>query len=103
MPSKQYMKLNELILAIKEKNLSKDELEAYRGDLSNIFAQMQMEMADLEKEEALFMEKTETTVARAKVIWKATPSGQRLIVLKRYALATKEMLNSLKSRLYSIY
>lgn len=97
------MTLNELIVAVKEKNLSKDELEAYRGDMSNMFAQMQFEMADLEKAEALFMEKTDATVARAKVLWKATKEGQRLIVLKRYTLATKELLNSLKSRLYSIY
>jgi len=97
------MTLNELILAVKEKNLSKDQLEVYRNDMSQVFAEMQLEMADLEKEEALFMEKTDATVARAKVLWKATKEGQRLIVLKRYALATKELLNSLKSRLYSIY
>lgn len=95
--------LKDLIVSVKEKNLSKDQLEAYRDQLSSLYAEMNMEMADLEKEEALFMEKTDTTVARAKVIWKATPSGQRLIVLKRYCLATKELLNSLKSRLYSIY
>ena len=97
------MKLVELIQAVKEKNLSKDQLEDYRNDMSGIYAQMQMEMADLEKQEALFMEKTDTTVARAKVLWKSTESGQRLILLKRYCLATKELLNSLKSRLYSIY
>ena len=95
--------LKDLIVSVKEKNLSKDQLEAYRDQLSGLFAEMQMECADLEKEEALFMEKTDATVARAKVLWKATPSGQRLIVLKRYSLATKELLNSLKSRLYSLY
>jgi len=97
------MKLLELIVAVKEKNLDKDQLENYRNEMSQVFAEMQMEMAELEKEEAIFMEKTDTTVARAKVIWKATESGKRLIVLKRYCLATKELLNSLKSRLYSIY
>lgn len=97
------MTLSELILSVKEKNLSKEQLESYRDELSSLFAQMQLEMADLEKEEALFMERFESTVARAKVVWKATEKGQRLIVLKRYSLATKEMLNSLKSRLYSIY
>lgn len=95
--------LAELIISVKEHNLSKDQLENYRDQLSNLYAEMNMEMADLEKEEALFMEKTDTTVARAKVLWKATKEGQRLIVLKRYCLATKELLNSLKSRLYSIY
>lgn len=97
------MTLNELIVSVKEKNLTKDQLEAYRDDISSLYAEMQLDMADLEKEEALFMERTDATVARAKVLWKATKEGQRLIVLKRYCLACKEMLNSLKSRLYSIY
>jgi len=97
------MQLKDLILAVKEKNLSKDQLEAYRDQLSSLFADMQIEMAEIEKEEALFpTENFESAVAR-KNAWKATQSGQRLIVLKRYCLATKEMLNSLKSRLYSIY
>lgn len=99
------MTLQALIIAIKEKSLSKDQLEAYRNDMSQVFADMQIEMANLEKEEAIFMDGKEEkqSVAEVKVKWKATPSGQRLIVLKRYSLATKELLNSLKSRLYSIY
>ena len=51
------MTLNELITAVKEENLSKDALERYRDQLSGLYAQMQMEMADLEKCEALYMEK----------------------------------------------
>lgn len=99
------MTLSELIVAVKEKNLSKDQLEAYRDQMSHLFADMQIEMAELEKEEAMFMDSMseKDTVAKYKVNWKSTPSGQRLIVLKRYCLATKELLNSLKSRLYSIY
>jgi len=100
------MKLQELITKVKEQGLSKDELEEYRDQLSELFAQMQMEMADIEKEEAMFMAdhtRDDMSVAARKIWWKATGSGQRLIVLKRYCLATKEMLNSLKSRLYSIY
>lgn len=100
------MKLIELIEAVKEQNLTKDQLEGYRDQLSSLFAQMQLEMAELEKAEALFLsrEKNDTnSVASVKLGWKSTEKGQRLIVLKRYCLATKEMLNSLKSRLYSIY
>lgn len=101
------MTLKELIIAVKEKNLSKDQLESYRDEMSQVFADMQLEMADLEKEEALFMDSTsigsEWTVARKKVAWKGTGAGLRLIVLKRYCLATKELLNSLRSRLYSVY
>jgi len=97
------MKLQELILAVKDQSLNKDQLEDYRNQMSELFAQMQLEMADIEKEEALFMNGQEGTAISRKIAWKATTSGQRLIVLKRYALATKEMLNSLRSRLYSIY
>jgi len=99
------MKLRELIIAVKEKQLSKDQLEGYRNELSSLFSEMQLEMAELEKEEALFMDSKADgeSVANRKVSWKATDSGQRLILLKRYCISTKEMLNSLKSRLYLIY
>lgn len=99
------MKLIELIKSVVEQNLSKDQLEDYRNQMSSLFSQMMLEMAELEKSEALFMntKTTEESVAQKKIEWKATEKGQRLIVLKRYALALKEMLNSLKSRLYSIY
>lgn len=97
------MKLLDLIKSVREENLTKDQLESYQTEISNLFAQMQIEMADLEKEEAIFIEKSEGSVAQKKVTWKATPSGQRLIVLKRYATATRAILGSIKSRLYSIY
>lgn len=99
------MKLQELIKQVKEQNLSRDQLEAYRDELSGLYAQMQLEMADLEKKEALYMgDKTpEMSVAERRVGWKSTTEGQRLIELKRYCLATKEMLNSLKSRLFNVY
>lgn len=99
------MTLKELITAVKEKNLTKDQLESYRDEMSHVYAEMQMELAELEKKEALFMYKipSEVSVAQHKINWRYTTEGQRLIVLKRYCLATKELLNSLKSRLYSIY
>ena len=99
------MTLQELIKSVKEENLPKEKLENYRDDLSNLFAEMQLELATIEKYEAMFMNtKTdEQSVAETKIKWKATEKGQREIMLKRYCLATKELLNSLKSRLYSIY
>ncbi len=100
------MTLLELITKVKEKNLNKDQLEDYRDQMSSLFAEMQLEIAELEKEEAIYMglrNDTDESVASIKIMWKATAKGQRLILLKRYCLATKEMLNSLKSRLYSIY
>lgn len=102
------MTLKELIVAVKEKNLTKDQLEAYRDEMSHVYAEMQMELAEVEKEKALFFEKSrevfpERSDIMTKRVWQATLKGLREIVLKRYCLATKELLNSLKSRLYSIY
>lgn len=97
------MKLLDLITAVKEQNLTKDQIEGYRDQMSALYAQMQLEMADLEKLEARYPTENFKSAIERKNSWKATPSGQRLIELKRYCLATKELLNSLKSRLYSIY
>jgi len=98
------MTLKDLIMAVKEKELSREQLEGYRDQMSHLFADMQFEIADLEKAEALFMyaKPVEMSVAERKLGWKATDQGQRLIVLKRYQLATKELLNSLKSRVYQL-
>jgi hypothetical protein len=99
------MKLQELILAVKENKLPQEQLEQYHDQMSVVFAEMQMEMADLEKEEALFMAKDfgeKTSVADRKVWWKASTNGQRLIVLKRYSVATKELLTSLKTRTFRL-
>lgn len=98
------MKLEELIKKVKEQNLSREQLEDYREELSSLYAQLQLEKADIEKEEALFMvNNMEKSVAQRKVEWKVTEKGQRLITIKAYSLATKELLNSLKSRLFSLY
>lgn len=98
------MTIPELIEAVKEEKLSKEQLEGYQTQISYLFQRMQVEIADLEKKEAMFMgnKTTEDSVATMKVYWKATPEGQRLIELKRYTLALKEMLNSLKSRIYQL-
>jgi hypothetical protein len=98
------MTLSELIIAVNEKNLSKEQLEAYADQITNLYATMLLETAELEKEEALFMANADKdeSVAKGKVMWKATPSGQSLIVLKRYLVATKELINSLKSRTFRL-
>ncbi len=98
------MKLKDLILAIKEKNLDKSALENYRDELSGLFAQMCLEMADIQKEKALFIDGYEAkTDIEKKRKWAVTQKGQREIELKNYQSATKEMLSSLKNRLYQIF
>ena len=99
------MKLSDLILAVKEQNLSKEQLEGYSDQLSSLFAQMVLEKSDLEKAEAMFMAEDKyanDSVAQRKVLWKSLPSGQRLIELKNYLIATKEMILSLKSRTFRL-
>lgn len=98
------MKLRELIEAVKEKSLTKTQIEEYRDDLSNVSAQMFLEMAEIEKLEALFLDSNEEkTDAAKKRKWAATHKGLRQIELKNYIRATDKILSSLKSRLYSLY
>lgn len=98
------MTLKELILAVKEKTLSKEQVEGYRDDLANLSAQMFLEMADLEKAEALFLDSSqEKTAVASQRKWNASEKGQRQIQLKNYIRATDKILGSLKSRLYSMY
>lgn len=99
------MKLLELLQKVKEKSLSQEQLEGYGDQMSFLFSQMQIEMADLEKEEAIFMAKDfgeKRSVADRKILWKSTEKGQRLIVVKRYSIATNEMIKSLKNRTFRL-
>ena len=102
------MELRTLIQQVKEKNLSKDQLEDYREQLSSLFAEMSVELAEVEKEKALYFDTVKTAEPQSSDIsikrrWQAREKGLREIVLKRYLVATKELLSSLKSRLFNIY
>ncbi len=104
-------KLSELFAKVQEKNLNKTELESYRDDLTNLFASMQLELADLEKKEAIYFleyrnmsgESEKVTDIQIKRAWRGTPLGQRLIELNRFQKATEKVLSSLKSRIYAVY
>lgn len=112
------MKLLDLLTAVKEKNLTKQQLEDYHTELTSLYAQMMWEMADLEKKEAIyFLDNkdegrkvslteyilTPRTDVAIKRMWRGTPEGQRLIELKNYDKATSKVLTSLKSRMYTTY
>ena len=98
------MTLTELITKVKEKHLTKDQLENYRDELSGLFAQLMLEMAEIQKEKAMFIENHDapTDIAKKRK-WAVTPKGQREIELKAYSSATKEMLTSLRNRLFNFY
>lgn len=123
------MKLEELIVAVKEEGLTKDQLEKYHTEITYLDNLMRMEIAPLEKEEALFFaeqkpmqkisdkdvfdidkdvfdtwvktkEKTDIEIKRA---WRATEKGQRQIELSHYLKVTPKLLQSIRTRLYAIY
>ena len=96
--------LKELITSVQERKLSKDELEHYRDQMSELFALMSIEMAEIEKSEAIFFsECDEPTDIAKKRRWAVTRQGQRQIELKNYLKGTEKMLASLRSRLYTMY
>ena len=100
------MKLLELFSQVKDGSLNKDQLEKYHSELSHLFADMSIEMAEIEKSEATFFYKKmnpQISDVYIKREWRATELGQRQIILKRYLAATSKILSSLKSRLYSQY
>ena len=98
------MKLLELILAVKEKNLTKTQLEEYRDDLANLFAQMQFELAEIRKKKAAYwLEQPQKTDVATRRYWEASHDGGREIELSHYSKATEKILSSLKSRLYNVY
>lgn len=98
------MTLKELILAVKEKKLTREQLEAYRDELANLSALMHLELSDIEKEEALYRaDSKETSDIATTRKWQVTKSGQRQIELKHFIKATDKMVSSCKNRLYDQY
>lgn len=100
--------IERLMLEVKEEGLPKDKLEALHTEITYLDNVMRMAIAPLEKEEALFMSdedvfNREFSVAAKKLAWKSTKSGQRQIELSHYLKITPKLLQSLKTRLYSIY
>lgn len=95
--------LKSLIESVKERKLSKDQLEAYRLDLEVLTAMMHLENSELEKKESLFLSQVEGSAVAASRKWDITHDGQRRIEIKNYIRSATVMLSSLKSRLFSVY
>jgi len=96
--------IRELAQAVKEQNLSKDKLEDYHTQLSSLSAEMELNLADIEKEEAMYLNDCEEeTRAGADRKWRATEKGQIEITLKRNIKALDKLRSSVKSRLYQSY
>lgn len=100
------MNLKELIIAVKEENLSKGQLEEYEMKLASIYAEMMMRIGELKKERALyFLERQRPDVSDVSIrrVFDATGDGQELIELEANVKAVSRILSSIKSRIYQSY
>jgi len=100
--------LLQLLEAVKDQNLTKTQLEKYRDELVHLHSAMQLELAGHEKTGAVFIYQKKLAVPESSDIqikreWKATTEGLREIELNRFIKAVAKEIDSLKSRLYSIY
>lgn len=97
------MTLKELLLAIRDKKLSKEQVEDYYSDLTHVYSSVCLELADLKKEEAFYFidHKLDSDVA-TKRAWRVLPDGQRMIELEAYKNVIPRELASLKNRIYAL-
>lgn len=97
--------LTDLLEKVKDDKLTLEQCEKYRDEMIHLHTLMQIEMADLEKKEAIFYDQKaqkepDITGIALKRAWKASEEGQRLILLNRYLRAVVKETDSLKSRIY---
>lgn len=99
------MNLKELLEAVKDEKLPLPLIEKYRDEMVHLHTAMQIELADIEKAEAIFFhDKTQPDVTDISIKreWRATEKGQRQILLNRYIKAIAKEIDSLKSRVYRL-
>ena len=98
------MTIKDLALKIKEENLTKDMLEKYNIELTSLYAEMELNLAEIEKKEAIYLnDSEEKTRNGAERKWYAMPEGQEQITLKHNIRALSKLLSSIKHRLYQAY
>lgn len=96
--------IQELMQVVKEKDLSKEQLESYYVELGNLKAMLNQKFAQLKKEEAIFLVNRNEgeSVASVKIRWSATDSGQKKIQLEWDIKTIATLLDSVKTRIYSL-
>ena len=95
------MDIKTLITEIKEANLTKDKLEEYSSMLDILCAEYELELADVEKAEAMYLANCEEkTRSGATTKWEATELGLKEITLKRQLRAISKLASSVKTRIY---
>jgi hypothetical protein len=96
--------IQQLMVIVKEKDLSKEQLESYYTDLSNLKARLNQDFAQLKKEEAMFLVNRNEgeSVASVKIRWNSTESGQKKIGIEWDIKTIATLLDSVKTRIYSL-
>lgn len=99
------MNLRDLLETVKDEKLPLVLIEKYRDEMVHLHSAMQLELADIEKAEAIYFD-TESVPGVSDVSikrhWKATEKGQRQILLNRYIKVIVKEIDSLKSRVYRL-
>lgn len=98
------MTLLALLEAIRDESLGLNSLEKYRDELIHLHTKMQIELAEIEKKEAMYFYKLsnpQVTDVSIKRTWRATAEGQRQIELNRYIKATVKETDSLRNRIFA--
>lgn len=97
------MKLLQLFQEVKDEKLNKEQIEDYHKQLSELRADIKIELAGIQKERAMFMLRhNEQPANHREINWKGGEQGQREIELKAYLSATTDHINSLKTRIYAL-
>ena len=97
-------KLLTLFQAVKEESLTKDQIESYHKELSELYALMHIELGEIKKRKGMYMlPNPELSGVAINRKWAGTNDGQREIELKSYIKATSTILSSLRSRLFGQY
>jgi len=93
-----------VIKSLKEGNMTKYDLEELSSMLDILQADLELELAEIEKSEALFLvECKEKTRSGATMKWDASEKGQSEIELKRKLKALSKLSSSVKTRIYQKY
>jgi len=95
--------LKETLAAVKDKKLTKEQIEDFYADLTHVYSSVCLELADIKKREAFyFIDHKEDTDVATKRKWRVTPDGQRMIELEMYKNVIPRELASLKNRIYAL-
>ena len=90
--------------AVKDRNLTKTQLEDFHSTLCELRSGIKLELADVLKAKSLFLveKPKEIGETRHKITWQASSLGQREIELKNYVGSVNSAIEGVKTRIYAL-